>query len=120
MHQWDGASLPSALRTRLTRAWQQVSLLTAQIQTREAERRALLRRRDDPVIAQGRQLFTLRGIGVHSAWLYRMEFFAWRDFQTPKQVTLLVKSAAPPGCAILSPVSVSLGGEQWCRFCVRR
>jgi transposase len=82
--QWDGSPLPSALRTRLKRAWQQVGFLTAHIQTLEAERRVLLRRRTDPVIAQVRQLFTLRGIGVNSAWLYVMEFFAWRDFSDPQ------------------------------------
>jgi len=86
VHQWDGAPLPAALLRRLKRAWQQVGFLTAQIQALEAARRALLRHRDDPVIAQVRQLFTLRGIGINSAWLYVMEFFAWRDFQTPKQV----------------------------------
>ena len=82
-------STASALRSRLKRAWQQVGFLTSHIQTLEAERRALLRRRDDPVIAQVRQLFMLRGIGVNSAWFYVMEFFAWRDFQTPKQVGAL-------------------------------
>jgi transposase len=86
VQQWDGAPRPSALRSRLTRAWQQVGFLTAHIQTLEAARRALLRRREEPVIAQVRQLFTLRGIGVHSAWLYVMAFLAWRDFHTPKQV----------------------------------
>lgn len=94
VQQWDGALLPSALRTRLKRAWQQVSFLTAQIQTLEAERRALLRRRADPVLAQVRQLFTLRGIGINSAWLSVMAFFAWRDFQTPKQVGAL--AGLPP------------------------
>ena len=96
MRQWDGAPLPSALRSRLKRAWQQVGFLTSHIQTLEAERRALLRRRDDPVIAQVRQLFTLRGIGVNSAWLYVMEFFAWRDFQTPKQVGALAGLTPTP------------------------
>jgi len=67
--QWDGSPLPSARRTRLKRAWQQVGCLTAPIQTLEAERRALWRRREDPVIAQVRQLCTLRGGGVTSAWL---------------------------------------------------
>jgi len=94
--QWDGSPLPSALRTRLKRAWQQVGFLTAHIQTLEAERRALLRHRTDPVIAQVRQLFTLRGIGVQSAWLYVMEFFAWRDFQTPKQVGALAGLTPTP------------------------
>src|SRR5262249_4370165 len=91
---WDGSPWPSALRTRLKRAWPQVGFLTAHIRTLEAERRALLRHRTAPVIAQGRQLCTLRGIGVHSAWLYVMEFFAWRDFQTPKQVGAL--AGLPP------------------------
>ena len=94
--QWDGSPLPSSLRARLKRAWQQVSFLTAHVQTLEAERRALLRRREDPAIAQVRQLFTLRGIGVNSAWLYIMEFFAWRDFQTPKQVGALAGLTPTP------------------------
>ena len=96
VQQWDGAPLPSALRTRLKRAWQQVGFLTAHIQTLEAERRALVRRREDLGIAQVRQLFTLRGIGVHSAWLYVMAFFAWRDFQTPKQVGALAGLTPTP------------------------
>jgi len=95
-HQWDGAPLPSALRSRLKRAWQQVGFLTAHIQTLEAERRALLRHRTAPVIAQVRQLFTLRGIGINSAWLYIMEFFAWRDFQTAKQVGALAGLTPTP------------------------
>ena len=95
-HQWDGAPLPSALRSRLKRAWQHVGFLTAHIQTLEAERRALLRHRTDPVIAQVRQLFTLRGIGINSAWLYIMEFFAWRDFQTAKQVGALAGLTPTP------------------------
>src|SRR5262249_31844335 len=58
--QWDGAPLPPALLIRLQRAWQQVGLLTAHIQTLEAERRALLRHHEDPVSAQVHQLCTLR------------------------------------------------------------
>jgi transposase len=94
--QWDGSPLPAALLRRLKRAWQQVGFLTTHIQTLEAERRALLRRREDPAVEQVRQLFTLRGIGVNSAWLYVMEFFAWRDFQTPKQVGALAGLTPTP------------------------
>ena len=47
-------------------------------------------------IPQVRQLFTLRGIGVNSAWLYVMEFFAWRDLQTPKQVGALAGLTPTP------------------------
>jgi transposase len=96
VHQWDGSPLPPALLSRLKRAWQQVCFLTAHIQTLEAQRRAVLRRREDAVVDQVRQLFTLRGIGVNSAWLYVMEFFAWRDFQTPKQVGALAGLTPTP------------------------
>jgi transposase len=96
VHQWDGSPLPAALLRRLKRAWQQVGFLTTHIQKLEAERRALLRHRTDPVIAQVRQLFTLRGIGINSAWLYIMEFFAWRDFQTAKQVGALAGLTPTP------------------------
>jgi transposase len=96
VHQWDGSPLPAALLRRLKRAWQQVGFLTTHIQTLEAERRALLRHQTDPVIAQVRQLFTLRGIGINSAWLYIMEFFAWRDFQTAKQVGALAGLTPTP------------------------
>jgi transposase len=96
LHQWDGSPLPPALLSRLKRAWQQVCFLTAHIQTLEAQRRAVLRRREDAVVDQVRQLFTLRGIGVHSAWLYVMELFAWRDFQTPKQVGALAGLTPTP------------------------
>ena len=96
VHQWDGSPLPPALLSRLKRAWQQVGFLTTHIQTLEAQRRAVLRRREDAVIAQVRQLFTLRGIGVNSAWLSVMEFFAWRDFQTPKQVGALAGLTPTP------------------------
>jgi transposase len=96
VHQWDGSPLPPALLSRLKRAWQQVCFLTAQIQTLEAQRRAVLHHSEDPVIDQVRQLFTLRGIGVNSAWLYVMEFFAWRDFQSPKQVGALAGLTPTP------------------------
>ena len=96
VHQWDGSPLPPALLSRLKRAWQQVCFLTAHIQTLEAQRRAVLRRREDAVVDQVRQLFTLRGIGVNSAWLYVRAFFAWRDFQTPKQVGALAGLTPTP------------------------
>ena len=96
VHPWDGSPLPPALLSRLKRAWQQVCFLTAHIQTLEAQRRAVLRRREDAVVDQVRQLFTLRGIGVNSAWLSVMECFAWRDFQTPKQVGALAGLTPTP------------------------
>src|SRR5262252_7953629 len=96
VHQEDGSLLPPALRARLKRAWQQVCFLTAQITALEGERRAALHTRQEPVMEQVRQLLTLRGIGVNSAWLCVMEFFAWRDLQTPKQVGALAGLTPTP------------------------
>lgn len=87
VHQEDGSPLPPALRARLTRAWQQVCFLTTQITELAGERRAALRTRQEPVMEQVWQLSTLRGIGGNSAWLFVMEFFAWRNLQTPTQVS---------------------------------
>ena len=90
--------LPTAVRPAdapQARVAGRVGFLTAHIQTLEAERRALWRRREDPGIAQVRQLFTLRGIGVNSAWLYVMEFFAWQDFRRPSRWALAGLTPTP-------------------------
>jgi transposase len=94
--QWDGAPLPAALCARLKREWQKVQHLTEQIGSLEAERRVALRTSEEPVLEQVRQLATLRGIGVNSAWLFVMEFFAWRRLQTPKQVGALAGLTPTP------------------------
>jgi transposase len=86
VRQWDGAPRPAAWRAHLKRAWQQVQGLTEQIGSLEAERRAEWRTSAEPGLETVRQLATLRGIGVKSAWRFVREFFAWRDVQTPKQV----------------------------------
>jgi transposase len=96
MRQWDGSPLPPALQGRLEREWQKVRFLTAQIEALEAERRELLRTSVEPVVGQVRQLNTLRGIGTNSAWLYVMEFFAWRQFRNRKQVGALAGLTPTP------------------------
>ena len=37
-------------------------------------------------VEQVRQLLLLRAIGINSAWLFVMEFFAWRQFRNRRQV----------------------------------
>ena len=98
---WDESPVPSALRARLEREWAKVEGLTAQIKELEAERAALLRRCSDPAVETARQLLLLRGIGTNSAWLYAMEFFAWRDFRNQREVGAL---------AGLSPTPYDSGG----------
>lgn len=83
---WDGTPLPPLLCARLAREWDRVVDDTTRIRALKAERRALLRVTDDPAIAQVRQLNQLCGVGIDSAWLYIMEFFAWREFRNRRQV----------------------------------
>jgi len=83
---WDGTPLPTLLCARLEREWETVQAYTARIRALKRERRVLLRVTDDPAIARVRQLNQLRGIGIDSAWLYVMEFFAWRQFRNRRQV----------------------------------
>lgn len=83
---WDKTPLPPLLCARLDREWEAVLGYTTRIRTLKKERRDLLQATDDPAIAQVRQLNQLRGIGIDSAWLYVMEFFAWRQFRNRRQV----------------------------------
>lgn len=83
---WDGTPLPALLAVRLEREWETVLDYTTRIRALKQERRLLLKASDDPAIAQVRQLNQLLGIGIDSAWLYVMEFFAWRQFRNRRQV----------------------------------
>jgi transposase len=83
---WDGSPLPLLLCARLEREWETVIDYTTRIPSLKKERRALLKTADDPAIEQVRQLNQLFGIGIDSAWLYVMEFFAWWQFRHRRQV----------------------------------
>lgn len=83
---WDGTPLPPLLCRRLEREREAVVEYTRRIRVLRKERRQLLKVTDDPAIAQVRQLNQLRGVGIDSAWLYVMEFFAWRRFRNRRQV----------------------------------
>jgi transposase len=86
---WDGSPLPSGLRSRLEREFERMSLVNEQIKILEAERRELIRNSTRPDVELVRQLMRMKGIGVGSAWLWVMEFFAWRQFRNRRQVGAL-------------------------------
>ena len=50
----------------------------------------------DPALELVRQLMTLKGIGLQSAWLFTFEFFAWRNIQSRKEITALSGLAPSP------------------------
>jgi transposase len=83
---WDGSALPKGLRARLDQERERLELLTRQIEALEALRRERIRAGRDAAVEKVQQLLTLQGVGSNSAWLYVMEFFAWRKFRNRREV----------------------------------
>ena len=77
------------MQERLQREWQRLTLVLTQQRGLIAARRTLLATSTDPAVQQVRRLLALRGIGEVTAWLYTLEFFAWRRFQNRRQVGAL-------------------------------
>ena len=86
---WDGSTLPQGLLGRLEREYQRLQFANGQIKQLERERVDVLRHSQRTDVAQVRQLLHLNGIGINSAWLYVMEFFAWRRFRNRREVGAL-------------------------------
>jgi transposase len=86
---WNGDPLPTKLKSRLVREYHRMQFVETQLKELQALRRERLRNSPEPCIQQVRQLMLLRGIGINSAWLFVMEFFAWRNFQNRREVGAL-------------------------------
>lgn len=89
LHLWNGDPLLPGLQARLQREYQRMQLVQTQIKALEAERLQAIRHSLQHEVDQVRQLMRLRGIGINSAWLYVMEFFAWRNFRNRREVGAL-------------------------------
>ena len=100
---FDGAPLCPQLTERLEREWQHRSELSQRIGLIERRQLTLLRTQpDEPALELVRQLMTLKGIGLQSAWLFTFEFFAWRNIQNRRQLAAL---------AGLTPTAYQSGGQ---------
>ncbi|HYH79783.1 MAG TPA: IS110 family transposase [Longimicrobium sp.] len=86
LRQWDGSGLPKWLKARVWRDWQEREQLQQRIAELEKQRKELLRDAEDEGTECARKLIQLRGIGVNAAWLYALEFFAWREFKNRRQI----------------------------------
>jgi transposase len=86
---WGGSALPSGLRKRVEREYEGLCFVEEQIGELEAVRNELLRTSDDACVEKVRQLMKLKAIGHKSAWLFVMEFFAWRSFRNRREVGAL-------------------------------
>ena len=115
---WDGTPLPPVLQARLGREWAQVVSLTTQLRTLQAERTRLLRTDDSPALGQVRQLMTLQGVGVATAWVYVMELFAWRTFRNRRELGALLGLVPTPdqsGTGRHRELGISKAGNRWVR-----
>ena len=93
---WDGSPLPSALQARMKREYERYRLVKQQINQLELERVEAVRTSTAPAVEQVRQLLRLKGIGMNSAWVYVMEFFAWRGFHNRREVGCLAGLTPTP------------------------
>ncbi len=93
---WDGSPLPADLHARLQRDYERYQLVKQQIHQLEDEREKTIRTSTAPAVEQVRQLLRLKGIGVESAWLYVMEFFAWRGFVNRREIGALAGLTPTP------------------------
>ena len=93
---WDGSPLPSALHARMEREYERYQLVKQQINQLELEREQAVRTSTALPVEQVRQLLRLKGIGMNSAWVYVMEFFAWRGFHNRREVGCLAGLTPTP------------------------
>jgi len=94
---WDASPLRPQLRQRLEREWIHRCDFSQRIRLIEKLQSERLKAcTDDPALELVRQLMTLKGIGLQSAWLFTFEFFAWRNIQNRRQLAALAGFTPTP------------------------
>lgn len=93
---WDGLPIPDQLAARFARDWKRLLAQRELVRQIEAERNAIFRESSDPAVEKVRQLYSLCGVGIESAWLFVMEFFAWREFTNRREIGALAGLAPTP------------------------
>jgi transposase len=83
---WDGCTVPSGLQALLVREYERLQFVRGQIHQIEEVRKGILSTSQEPAVEQIRRLLRLKGIGMNSAWIYVMEFFAWRAFRNRREL----------------------------------
>lgn len=82
----NGTRLLAGLKAEIVREKERLDLVRQQIRTIEKEQQERLKDAKSPELKKVEALALLRGIGIDSAWLLVMEFFAWRDFHNRREV----------------------------------
>ena len=93
---WNGKPIPDGMKQRLTREWDLLTMLDAQLEALETARTALT---PDPQTATGKYVIalqTLRAIGPIGAWMLATEIFGWREIHNGRQLGALVGVVPSP------------------------
>jgi transposase len=93
---WDGSPLPEDLQGRLGREFERLQFVAQQITDLEHRRLESLRHSTRPEVEKARTLLRVKGIGVCGAWLYTMEFFAWRGIRNRRELGALAGLTPTP------------------------
>jgi len=83
---WNGEPLPPALKAEIERERDRLRLVEDQIRAITKGQRDQLKQPNSPELRMIKMLAMLRGVGIDSAWILVMEFFAWREFSNRGQV----------------------------------
>jgi transposase len=92
----DGNLLLPGLKQRIRYEWEKIELLSSQRKRMLEDRKRSMQSCQPEIIAIVRKLMRLKGIGIETAWLLTMEFFAWRRFRNVKQLGALAGLAPTP------------------------
>jgi transposase len=96
LRQWDGTPVPKALCQRLLCEFERLQVANRQARQLQQQRVKDVRVKKSPAVEQVRKLLGLKGIGIHSSWLYVYEFFGWRKFKNRREVGSLAGLTPTP------------------------
>lgn len=96
LRQWDGTAVPDELHRRLLREFERWALADRQARDLDNERARRIRGDETFAVEKVRKLLDLGGIGENSAWLFVMEFFAWRQIKNRRELGALAGLAPTP------------------------
>lgn len=86
----QGEKAPDGLQARLNRMLDRLALVEKQMAQIEQQRQKYLETSQDRPAQMIRQLMSLTGVGLQSAWMFVMEIFSWREIRNGKQLGCLL------------------------------
>ena len=93
---WNGKPIPDGMKQRLTREWELLNVLDAQLEELETARTAA---KPDPQTPTGKYVITLqtlRAIGPVGAWMLATEIFGWREIHNGRELGALIGVVPSP------------------------